>query len=157
MITIKGNIFDGTWDVFMHCCNTECTWGAGIVVPLKKLYPQAYKADKTTESMGEDKLALYSYADVNNQRIYNLYAQVGIGNDGQPLNRNLQYDYLYDSMFRALFHLSQTKNLPKDRKLVVATPLIGGGLAGGSREIIIAIMNDVFKHYPQFEHHLYEL
>lgn len=155
MKIIKGDIFNGQWSALFHCCNTQCTWGAGFAPQLKKRFPSAFGADLKTNYMGEDKLSLYTFADCGGKRIYNLYAQVGIGNDGNPLNRNLQYDYLFDSMFRMLHHYKET--CPSQSVRIVASPLVGGGLASGNREIILTIMQEVFKLYPQFEHHLYEL
>jgi O-acetyl-ADP-ribose deacetylase (regulator of RNase III) len=67
---IKGDIFKGKWDVLCHCANLYHTWGAGIVLPLKKLYPEAFQADLKTKYGDKVKLGKFSHADIGIQRIY---------------------------------------------------------------------------------------
>lgn len=154
MKKIKGDIFEGSWDVLFHCANIYCTWGAGFVVPLKKKYPAAYEADLATKKGDENKFSYFSFANAKNQRIYNLYAQIGIGNDGHPVNRNLQYDFLFNSIYGMLEHLAV--EFP-DKKLVIACPKIGAGLAGGDWHIIKAILESIELKFPKIEFHVYYL
>ena len=157
MKIINGDIFKGEWDAFGHCCNLFHTWGAGIVIPIKKLYPEAYKSDCETESGDLSKLGSFTYADCGAKRIYNLYGQVGIGNDGKPLNRNCQYDFIFDALYKACEDIIYNPII-EDGKTIFALPAIGCGLAGGSLSIIEAIIQEVEKDFAEhIEFHLYKL
>lgn len=155
MKIIQGDIFEGQWDAMGHCVNLYHTWGAGIVVPLKKKFPEAYQADLFTEKGSKAKLGSFSHADVRNQRIYNLYGQLDIGNNGNPLERNCQYDFIFDSLYLSCQHLNETK---EGKKIIYALPyLIGCGLASGKEKIVLAIIEEVENHWPNIEFHLYKL
>jgi O-acetyl-ADP-ribose deacetylase (regulator of RNase III) len=157
MKIINGDIFKGEWDALGHCCNLFHTWGAGIVIPIKKLYPEAYKSDCETESGDLSKLGSFTYADCGAKRIYNLYGQVGIGNDGKPLNRNCQYDFIFDALYKACEDIVYNP-IVEDGKTIFALPAIGCGLAGGRLSIIEAIIQEVEKDFAEhIEFHLYKL
>jgi O-acetyl-ADP-ribose deacetylase (regulator of RNase III) len=157
MKIINGDIFKGEWDALGHCCNLFHTWGAGIVIPIKKLYPEAYKSDCETESGDLSKLGSFTYADCGAKRIYNLYGQVGIGNDGKPLNRNCQYDFIFDALYKACEDIVYNP-IVEDGKTIFALPAIGCGLAGGRLSIIEAIIQEVEKDFAEhIEFNLYKL
>jgi O-acetyl-ADP-ribose deacetylase (regulator of RNase III) len=157
MKIINGDIFKGEWDALGHCCNLFHTWGAGIVIPIKKLYPEAYKSDCETESGDLSKLGSFTYADCGAKRIYNLYGQVGIGNDGKALNRNCQYDFIFDALYKACEDIVYNP-IVEDGKTIFALPAIGCGLAGGRLSIIEAIIQEVEKDFAEhIEFHLYKL
>lgn len=157
MKTIQADIFTGEWDAIGHCANLYHTWGAGIVVPLKKKYHQAFVADRATPYGDSKKLGFFSFADVEEKRIYNLYAQVGIGNDGKPLNRNCQYDFLFDSLYQACDHLVENPIVEKEKYVFALPYLIGCGLASGKEKIVLAIIEEVEKCFPKVEFNLYKL
>lgn len=154
MKIIKGDIFKGEWDALGHCCNLFHTWGAGIVIPIKKLYPEAHQADLKTIKGDNKKLGFFSFAQIGDKTIYNLYGQVGIGNDGNPLNRNCQYDFIFDSLYRSANHLYE--HAQKD-KMIYALPALGAGLAGGRISIIEVIIQEVEKELDNVEFNLYKL
>jgi len=157
MKIINGDIFKGEWNALGHCCNLYHTWGAGIVVPIKKLYPEAYVADLTSPKGSENKLGDYSFVDTEGKRIYNLYGQVGIGNNGHPLNRNCQYDFIFNALYRACEHIVANL-IVKGGKTIFALPAIACGLAGGRLSIIEAIIQEVEKDFVEFvEFQLYKL
>ena len=154
MKKIKGDIFCGEWDGIAHCCNAYHTWGAGIVVPIKKKYPSSYEADLKTPK-GEVKLGDFSYAKQDDGKVvFNLYGQTGIGNNGHPLNRNCQYDFIFNSVYRVCELIEKVK---KDQKFVLAFPQIGCGLAGGEWTIVEAILTTIESKFPNIEFHVYEL
>ena len=157
MKIIHGDIFEGQWDAMGHCANLHHTWGAGIVIPLRKKFLKAYEADLLTQKGSRAKLGSFSYADVGNQRIYNLYGQVGIGNNGHPLDRNCQYDFIFDSLYLSCQHLNDTAKEWKNRKIIYALPQIACGLAGGKISIIGAIIQEVENDWPNIEFNLYKL
>lgn len=154
MKTIKGNIFDGDWDGIAHCCNLFHTWGAGIAKQMKQRFPAAFAADEATIHGSENKLGNFSYADCNSITVFNLYAQIGVGNDGDPLNRNCQYDFIHDSLYRVCKHIE--KNYPQE-SYILALPMIGCGLAGGDEKIVYAILESVESHFENIYFHLYKL
>ncbi len=157
MKRIYGDIFKGKWDVLAHCVNLHHVWGAGIVVPIKRLYPEAFGADLDTKKSDSDKLGSFSFADCGDKRIYNLYAQIGIGNDGKPLNRNCRYDCLFDSLYLACQDIvNNPLSSVEDRKTVFAVPMIGAGLAGGNARIVEAIFETVEDCFSEkIEFHRY--
>lgn len=145
---IKQDIFEGWWDILVHVCNLYHMWGAGIVVPIKKRFPEAYQADLESPKGDIQKLGYYSCADIGKVKIVNLYAQRGIGNDGSPLNRNLLYDKLYDALYRLCLTIHQPT--------VIGVPdMIGCGLAGGKREIVLAILQSLEYDFPDIEFHIF--
>jgi O-acetyl-ADP-ribose deacetylase (regulator of RNase III) len=154
MKIIKGDIFKGEWDAIGTCCNIYCTWGAGIVIPLKKLYPEAFQADLKTIKGDKGKLGGFSFAQIGEKTIYNLYGQTGIGNDGNPLNRNCQYDFIFDSLYRSCEHLCKTNF---ESKLIYGLPKIGAGLGGGDWHIIKSIIEVVESKFTNIEFNIYYL
>jgi O-acetyl-ADP-ribose deacetylase (regulator of RNase III) len=143
---IQGNIFDGVWDVMMHVANCYHTMGGGIAREIAKRFPEVYAADKETVD-DETKLGHYSFAEIPGKRVvYNLYAQTGIGNNGDPLKRNLRYDSFFDSLFRVFRLECSHAAATKKETLTIALPYgIGCGLAGGNWEIAKKIIDEVEK------------
>jgi O-acetyl-ADP-ribose deacetylase (regulator of RNase III) len=152
MKTINEDIFDGEYDYLIHCCNLYHKFGAGIAKEIKKRYPQAFKADRTTAFGDVSKLGRYSYAYVEDGEflIMNIYAQNGLGNDGNPLNRNLSYDALYN----ALYELCNCSHF-QEPAIIGVPDMIGCGLAGGERSIVLAIMESLEKRFGNVEFHIY--
>jgi hypothetical protein len=157
MKTIEQDIFEGTYDYLIHCCNLYHTWGGGFVVPLRKKYPEAFEADLATEYGSANKFGGYSFAVVNEGKtiVVNLYAQWGVGNNGDPLKRNAKYDALYDSIYRLCQDL--VKNDTKDKVTIAVPYLICCGLAGGKEEIVLAILQSIENTFPKVEFNLYKL
>ena len=150
MKTIQGYIFDGDWYVLIHCCNLYHVWGGGIVIPIKKRFPCAYEADLKTKKGDADKLGSFTVGFCEDRIIANLYAQIGIGNDGNPLNRNLRYDCLYDSLYRLCEFLGS-----RGPTIIGVPDLIGCGLAGGNRDIVIAILKDIERLFNHVSFHIF--
>lgn len=150
MKIIKQDVFDGEWDILVHVCNLYHKWGAGIVIPIGKLYPEAYRADLETSYGDETKLGSFSYASIGEgKKIVNLYAQISIGNNGDPLNRNLRYDALYDALYRLCKLVS--------KPTIIGVPdMIGCGLAGGRREIVLAILGDLEHYFHNVNFHIFQ-
>lgn len=154
MKEIKGNLFDGEYDILAHCANSYCTFGAGVAKQIKERYPEAFTADLATKDLGENKLGRYSQAIVNDGKlaIVNIYGQIGIGNDGDPLNRNAQYDLLFDALYTLAI---RTAKIRVGEKVVIGVPRLGCGLAGGSWRIVEAILLTIEELFPNIEFHVY--
>jgi len=151
---IKENIWDFEHSIILQNCNTYCVMGAGIAAQIKSRYPEAYQADLATKQLGDDKLGNYSIANIKDKNlvVVNIYGQIGIGNDGGPLNRNAQYDYIFDALYR--FADDITKENPT-KKIIVSTVKICAGLAGGSWRIVEAILLTIEEAFPNIEFHVY--
>lgn len=125
-------------------CNTEHCLGAGLARIIAQRFPEAEEADNATPK-GEEKLGTFSFAQVTHYGrpfvIFNLYGQSGVGNDGDPLNRNARYDALFDAFYR--LHEKLEQNNLKGKKLGVPYGL-GCDLAGGKFRIVRAILESVF-------------
>ena len=156
MKEIKGNLFEGEMDILAHVSNSYCVMGAGVAKQIKARYPEAYEADLATKGLGDNKLGTYSQAVVNggNLTIVNIYGQVGIGNDGDPLNRNAQYDLLFDALYTLAI---RTAKIRLGEKVVIGVPRLGCGLAGGSWRIVEAILLTIEEAFPNIEFHVYTL
>jgi hypothetical protein len=80
---------------------------------------------------------------------------MGIGNDGNPLNRNLQYDFLYDCLYRLCEQITEEE---EKEKVIIGVPyLIGCGLASGEPKIVLAILENIEEKFPKVEFNIYKL
>ncbi len=141
--------------VLLHICNLQGIWGGGIVIPIKKKYPEAYDADLKTQKGDVSKLGTYSFADVRNNKeakahnlgyIVNCYFMKTMG---KPEN-NISYDAMYDGMLKLKNQIDKKRG--EDEKFkdltVGMASAIGQGLAGGSPKIIRAIIDEVWEASP---------
>ncbi len=140
MKTIKGDLLQlaltGQFDVIIHGCNCFCTMGAGIAKAIRSEFPEAFKADTTTEEGDRKKLGGYSHATVNRGdhtiTIINGYSQFNYTGKGVLID--------YDAI-RTIF--STLKKEYPDKRL--AYPKIGAGLAGGDWPTISAIIDQELR------------
>lgn len=116
-----------------HICNDIGAWGKGFVMALSKkwnLPKQEYK-----------KLKNYNCGDVgyvqveSNIVVCNMIAQVGI------YKKNGVAPVRYDALKKCLENVVD-KILQQDKKIFIAMPRIGCGLAGGKWYIVEKIIND---------------
>jgi O-acetyl-ADP-ribose deacetylase (regulator of RNase III) len=127
-------------DVIVQNCNLYCTQMAGIAKQIVEMYPEVLEADKATPHGDSSKLGTFSYAKVEGpygkKTVINLYAMQGLGTH----KRQTHYEAFYLGM--ESIH-NQVMDSKKD--LVVGVPAgIGCGLAGGSRKIINAMLEEIF-------------
>jgi len=154
MKNVKGDLLESDVDVMVHCCNLYHTFGSGIAYFISKKFKEAYDADLATVHGCDTKLGTFSKADIGGgQWIYNLYAMWGIGNNGNPMNRNLSYDHFYNGLYKICIDMIKnsigtTIGLPK---------YIGCCRAGGNWEIVNAMLQEIEKDFPQLEFVVYEL
>ena len=144
---IKGDLLEGDWDVAIHCANEHCVMGSGVAYFLKKKWPEVFQADLDYPD-GVFKLGMYSKANIPDERVvYNLYGQVGVGNDGHPLNRNCSYDKLYDALYRACLDMSKWADFESPVRVGVPYGM-ASCRAGGSWLIIDAMLSDMEDNFP---------
>ncbi len=127
----------GDFDVIVHGCNCQCAMGAGIAKTIKRVFPQAYAADKRTPQGDASKLGTFSAATVETEAgdlvVVNAYTQEHWRRHGSP---PIDYSAL-ESAFRAVKDAFSGKR--------IAYPRIGAGLAGGDWQRISAIIDRVLQ------------
>lgn len=140
---IKGDLVElalnGKFDVIIHGCNCQHVMGAGIAAQIKKVFPNAYKADLETPKgpykLGDYSLSIGDIHDSLNVIIVNAYTQNEFG-------RNKRH-FDYQALRRVLIKISD--DFESDR-YKFGIPRIGCGLAGGdwakAEDIILDIMGD---------------
>ena len=118
--------------VIAHGCNMLGIMGGGFALQIKERYPWAYKKyhdDVTSRELGDVIWARQSGEPI----IANCLTQRNIGMQARQLN--------YGALCSSLISLSD--NIPSDH-FTLRLPLIGGGLAGGERDIIVEMMHGIF-------------
>lgn len=137
MKVIRGDLLAlalaGEFDVIIHGCNCYCTMGAGIALSIKRLFPEAFAADKQTKSGDRKKLGTITSADIERGStrftIVNGYTQFDFGGRGTRAD--------YDAI-RSVMNTVATQ-FPGKR---IGYPKIGAGLAKGDWSIISAIIDE---------------
>lgn len=166
MIKIKGDIFAGEWDGMVHCANLYNVMGGGIAKQVRSKFPEAYQADS---KVSNPQLGSFSHASVCictelniETQIFNLYGQVGIGNNGHPVDRNVRYDAFHDGMWAICEYILglDKSNYCSNYALgyILAIPHgMGCGLAGGEWSIVEPILAFVESQFPEITFAIYEL
>lgn len=143
---IIGNALDFPEDtnVLLHGVSTLPKMGKGIAKQIKEEYPAAFEAHTTLIDKGEAALGRFSTALVaaGTKRIINLISQTIVGEDC----RQVDYEALYVG-------LCQVRDILEDagkqgRVYRLAMPWIGCGLAGGSKTVVRAMIEDIFGESP---------
>lgn len=133
---IKGNLIDrainGNYDLIVHGCNCFNNMGAGIAVPIKRNFHDAYLADQNTIRGDRNKLGKYTVGLHNDLIIINAYTQYHWGGERGKVNCD------YEAIRNVFTSLNEEY---KNKK--VGIPLIGAGLANGDWRLIRQIINEV--------------
>jgi O-acetyl-ADP-ribose deacetylase (regulator of RNase III) len=147
---VKGDLLKSDCDVIAHQANCQSIMGAGIAKQIRKLYPNAYLADKYDTRHPIDKLGSCSYTKVNGKFIFNLYGQL------QP-GRGLQTDYesLKNSIIEMMQVLIQFNGHVYDLKIGFPYK-IGCGLAGGDWRVVSKLLEQLSSNYL-YDFYLYKL
>tara|TARA_B100000900_G_scaffold378757_1_gene363150 strand:- start:124 stop:654 length:531 start_codon:yes stop_codon:yes gene_type:complete len=150
---LYGNLLDFPYDIntIAHSCNTLNVMGAGIAKQIADRYPEAKQADDESAKLGTNELGEFSFAEVEIEtneifphqefgketkkcKIFNLYTQDSIG-----FGREVNYEALYRN-----FLLMRNK-LNDNPDTILGLPYeMSSGLAGGSWEIVSAMINTIF-------------
>ena len=119
----------GKFDYILQGCNCFHTMGSGLAGQLVKKYPLVLAADKTTVYGDREKLGTWTSTRILSNHfqftIVNVYTQFffGMGTDV------FEYD-CFDEFLKNFGEYLKT-GIIRDRKIRVAFPKIGAGLAGG--------------------------
>ena len=124
MKTVTGDLIalakDGAFDVIAHGCNCMCTMGAGIAVPVRQNWPEAYAADCATEKGDREKLGTCTEAIVEDGRltVVNAYTQYDYRGRGVKVS--------YEAVASCMAWIKKRHSGKR-----IGLPKIGAGLAGG--------------------------
>ena len=132
----KGNLLNmaeaGEFDVILHGCNCFNNMGGGIAREIRERYPMAAKADSETVSGSHNKLGSISVADTGSFIIVNGYTQYEASSDADVFEYTA-FQFILEKMTFAY------------GKKRIGLPYIGMGLAGGDKEVILAMI-ERFAH-----------
>lgn len=144
---IEGDLFTGivenyslpdTTTFIPHVCNDINKWGSGFVVPLGTHFPEAktefYAYARNTPYLGELQMVQAQKVPVV---ICNMFAQKGTRPDaeGRP---PIRYDALMKCMIAVKEEALRIQKYNK--KVIIACPMFGAGLAGGDWPVIEAMI-----------------
>ena len=126
MKVVQGDLIqlalDGAFDVIVHGCNCQCSMGAGIALAIKRVFPEAFEADKATRKGDAGKLGSISFAELERDG-HRLVVVNGYTQDHWR-GRGVNVDY---QALREVFR-TVAEQFPGQR---IGFPKIGAGLAGG--------------------------
>ena len=139
----KGNLLEQSdINVIIHNCNIFCNFGAGIAKQIAIKYPEAFEADKATKYGDQSKIGMFSRAPTKDRKwIVNAYAMKGIGRE----QRQTDYEALYSILEKMRDTQYGNFYFTGVKTIVFGVPnMIGCGLAGGSEEIVKAMLNHLW-------------
>lgn len=130
--------------IITHCCNNVGAWGAGFVLAISRRWPEpevqykslfpGFKDDYTPTP----ELGFVQYVPVEDDTLVaNIIGQVM----GGP--HPVRYDALYEGLSKVHRHM-QIHSDP----ISLHMPRMGSALAGGSWDVVEAIVNEVFEETP---------
>jgi O-acetyl-ADP-ribose deacetylase (regulator of RNase III) len=137
VIEVNADLLEYELDGFIHQANCFKTMGAGIARRIRQKYPELYEADmKYGKSGDRDRLGTFSTVKCHDDKQgYNLYGQYNFGYG----ERHTNYEAVYTGLVGIARHAVENNvlrlGLPKN---------MGCRLAGGSWNIVRAIIGDVF-------------
>lgn len=139
MKVVDGDLIElalkGQFDVIVHGCNCFQAMDAGIALPIRQAFPEAYEADCATSLGSRDKLGSYSKALVERGDVrffvINAYTQYDYHGEG-----NADYEAVQD-VFAAI---------KRDFSgLRIGYPLIAAGLGGGNWSVLEKIIDQALE------------
>lgn len=145
MIFKKGNLLDVQSGIILHGCNCQGAYGSGVAGQIRKKYPGAYKSymdmvNRYSEEVNTTRLlgTYTTYAPHDTDLvIINGFTQEYFGGDGNKYVSYYGISKLFDTIVNR-WDDDVTINIPD---------MIGCGLAGGDRNVVISIINDIEKVY----------
>jgi O-acetyl-ADP-ribose deacetylase (regulator of RNase III) len=118
------------FDIIVQGCNCFNVMGAGIAAQIKTQFPDAYLADQETLAGDRNKLGCYTIGMAGRLVIINAYTQYGTAKyQGHDV-------FDYDAFEEIL-----NKLLKRFGKYRFGLPMIGMGLAGGDKSVILEILD----------------
>lgn len=130
-----------------HICNNVHKWGAGFVVPLGKRFPEAVAAFFQKK---DDKLGIVQFVQDENLPIIicNMYAQNGINNSTLAYQATICLQYIELQTCMNKVREKAIELIQSGKKVQIACPKFGSGLAGGNWTIIESMIVRLWSEIP---------
>lgn len=140
MLTVKqGDLFSGLVGrcIIAHGCNAQGVMGSGFALSVRGRYQRAY--DRYMGRAANLKLGqvIPSFGREDEHIIINCITQEFYGRDAKKVY--VDYEAVRECMWKVAQTAKDFNNLP------VHIPMIGGGLANGDHNILMAIFEDAFR------------
>ncbi|ESQ85297.1 macro domain-containing protein [Asticcacaulis benevestitus] len=139
----QGDLLVAPERVICQGCNALGKMGAGIAVPIKNKYPEAFKAYRSTYEQQGNRLDLGQsiWVDCSDGRtVINAVTQEIYGRD--PNVVYVSYEAVRQIMRDIDIWAKAQQSMP-----YIAFPKIGAGLANGDWEVIAKIIEDEAKNF----------
>ncbi len=138
---INGDLLKTDVDVLVHQVNTKGVMGKGIALQIKHKYPEVYEdyvdfcksVTNSKDLLGECLLVKVGYR----KYVANVFGEDNFYPKGV---RHTDYDALEQSL-RFLYTWMKGNGI----KTCGVPDMIGAGLAGGSRDVILEILKNIFE------------
>ena len=135
----KGNLLDlaeaGEFDIVVQGCNCFNTMGGGIAREIRERYPVVASVDMETVKGDYNKLGNWTECDAGDKNrftVINAYTHYNMS-QGTDV-----FEYVaFELIVQKLIHFCGTKR--------IGFPYIGMGLAGGDKDIIMAMLENFAK------------
>jgi len=128
----KGNLLDlaeaGEFDVIVQGCNCFNTMGGGIAKEIRERYPLCAEVDAQTQRGDYNKLGTWTYHKEPKFTIINAYTQCNMST-GEDVFEYTAFQLILEKLLR----LGAVR---------FGFPYIGMGLAGGDKDIIMAMLEN---------------
>jgi len=133
--------------IIPHCCNDLGMMGAGVALALRKKWPSIFDSYHAMVMGHRNRqlqcLGKITYINVEeNITVFNMIGQHGIVDEDNP--KPVKYTALVDAMREVSAYISIMRMQNPEKKYVVHTPQFGSALAGGKRELIIELIQEIW-------------
>lgn len=144
----RGDIFEANINGLLQSCNLHRTFGSGLAAQIKVRFPEAYEADLKTKDGDYHKLGTFSYANIDNFFIFNIYSQIGFRTVGTQCATH------YPSVFAGMISVKEFIENYRFGYFNLGIPYkYGSGLGGGSWPTIMRIIEKVFDGWVKSDTH----
>jgi O-acetyl-ADP-ribose deacetylase (regulator of RNase III) len=141
----KCDLLEADVAVVAQSVNCQCKMQSGLALAIKNKWPEVERDDNMTAPADKNKLGIVRLVKIekpSNSILYvaNLYSQFNWGRS----QRQVDYEYLYQCLTGL-----ERKVLDIDLRLNVGIPYnLSSDRAGGDWDVVLAMINSVFKKSP---------
>jgi O-acetyl-ADP-ribose deacetylase (regulator of RNase III) len=135
---MRGDLFTSKADVIAHQVNCQGVMGSGVALQIKNNSPHVYNEyKKLVDHVGPNACLGHSQLiQLPDGAIANLFGQFNYGRDKK------QYTD-YAALRHAMMDLKM-QMMQKNLKTIAFPDMIGCGLAGGDRDVVLAMIQEIF-------------
>lgn len=130
-VALRAQDEDKNFILIPHVCNDIGAWGAGFVIPLGRVYPDAQTSYRKLFELQAGELGYTDFVRVTNHVfVANMIAQHGVGG-----KRPLRYNHLAKC-------LADVAEYAERGNMEIHAPMFGSGLSGGNWDTISDLITD---------------